>query len=292
MNQKNLIRKVKLLSSIFVKSKKAITARLLESDDYTVLEKERILREIDEELNNLADKSSSWFRNNLKGAYKEGSSDIVGYLKSIGVTQMVYTPYDEQVVQNIIDNATVGMQDAISGLKRSTSSILKKTTQEKLKAIIADGKVSSETLRGIKADLVDYISKRGITLKDGAGRQWTPEAYAEMMARTESMNTYNQGAINQMLYRDLDLAYITSYASCQCDICQQWEGKVVSLTGKTPGFPTLDDAYAEGMFHPNCKHRLRPYKEEVRARAETNTEDMMKEIFETQRKGMQSMGWK
>ena len=33
-----------------------------------------------------------------------------------------------------------------------------------------------------------------------------------------------------------------------------WEGKILSLTGKTPNFPTLEEARAAGLFHPNCRH--------------------------------------
>jgi len=73
------------------------------------------------------------------------------------------------------------------------------------------------------------------------------------------MNTYNQGAVNGMLGRGMDLAEITSYSGCQCDICLEWEGEIVSLTGKTEGYRTLDDAYNAGVFHPNCKHRFKPY---------------------------------
>jgi hypothetical protein len=36
-------------------------------------------------------------------------------------------------------------------------------------------------------------------------------------------------------------------------ICLQYEGKVFSLTGQTPGLPVLK---IRPPFHPNCRHRI------------------------------------
>ncbi len=30
------------------------------------------------------------------------------------------------------------------------------------------------------------------------------------------------------------------------------KGEILSLTGKTPGYPTLEEAKTAGLFHPNC----------------------------------------
>lgn len=39
-----------------------------------------------------------------------------------------------------------------------------------------------------------------------------------------------------------------------CDKRSPWGGKVLSLTGETPGYPTMAEAKAAGLFHPNCRH--------------------------------------
>lgn len=40
------------------------------------------------------------------------------------------------------------------------------------------------------------------------------------------------------------------------------DGKVLSLTGETPGYPTMDEAKAAGLFHPNCRHLYGLYVED------------------------------
>lgn len=41
-----------------------------------------------------------------------------------------------------------------------------------------------------------------------------------------------------------------------CEVCKKWRGQYLSITGATAGLPTLADAQGEGLFHPNCIHRL------------------------------------
>lgn len=37
--------------------------------------------------------------------------------------------------------------------------------------------------------------------------------------------------------------------------CRPWERRVLSLTGKTEGYPTVEAARAAGLYHNNCTHR-------------------------------------
>ena len=41
-----------------------------------------------------------------------------------------------------------------------------------------------------------------------------------------------------------------------CPICASWEGVVLSVSGNSSTYPSLDSARASGLFHPNCKHTL------------------------------------
>ena len=263
MTQKDLIKRARLFSSFFELSVRKIKTKLTQAEKFSLVEKRRILREVDSVLNDLVDRTDPWFEKNLKYAYKEGSSDVDGYLKRIGVKSMKYTPYEIQSIENLVGNSSLLMNEALSGIHRSSSNVLSKAIKYKLQTIISEGRADGKTLKEIKGMVANYLNEKSIFLLDTAGRKWDATKYSELFARTEMMNTYNQGAVNRMLTREQDLAQITSYPSCECDICKAWEGVVVSLTGKTEGYPTMDDAYDAGVFHPNCKHRFRPYIEDI-----------------------------
>lgn len=43
------------------------------------------------------------------------------------------------------------------------------------------------------------------------------------------------------------------------DPCLDWVGAVLSVSGRTRGFPTVADATRDGLFHPGCRHNLAVY---------------------------------
>lgn len=45
-------------------------------------------------------------------------------------------------------------------------------------------------------------------------------------------------------------------------VCTDWVGAVVSVSGNDRRFPALVDALEDGLFHPNCRHKLIPYRTE------------------------------
>jgi len=68
-----------------------------------------------------------------------------------------------------------------------------------------------------------------------------------------------------------DLAYISQHP-CWLgpqakEVCNHWRDKIVSLNGLTRGFPKLEDAIAQNLFHPHCTHKAIPLtpKEEALA---------------------------
>lgn len=64
-------------------------------------------------------------------------------------------------------------------------------------------------------------------------------------------------AINRTLfdaeYLNIDLVYIPAH-NLSCPKCMEWQGRVYSISGKDTRYPKLDEAYSNGLGHPNCKH--------------------------------------
>jgi hypothetical protein len=86
--------------------------------------------------------------------------------------------------------------------------------------------------------------------KNGNDRLYNVRAYADMVARTEINKSQGQGCVNTALQYNSDLIQISSH-NTTTPICQQYEGKIYSITGKDRLFPTLVEL---NPFHPNCKH--------------------------------------
>jgi len=102
--------------------------------------------------------------------------------------------------------------------------------------------------------VLQVLQEKGLfAYTDVRGRKWAPEDYAEMIARTLPREVYQLGHHNRLIELDRDLVKVTGHRN-PCPACRGWEGRVLSVSGKTTGYPTLADARATGYNHPRCIH--------------------------------------
>ena len=109
---------------------------------------------------------------------------------------------------------------------------------------------------------------------DKAGKAWSNASYLQMNVRTNSWNAWRTSYADAAATNGIDIMQISEDGNADCDICKQWEGKLISMTGATDKLPTYADALDAGVFHPNCVHRLiavdpewEAAKKKVRSRA-------------------------
>lgn len=109
---------------------------------------------------------------------------------------------------------------------------------------------------------------RNFRFFDRSGREWDTNRYIQMNVRANSMRMYNTQVVRDTIQAtgsDLGRISADGRDRLSCDSCKFWSGRVVSLSGKTRGFPSLADAEAAGVFHPNCIHTIEPVDEELDA---------------------------
>lgn len=113
------------------------------------------------------------------------------------------------------------------------------------------------TSRQVAAEFLTRLESRpeGFKFVDAGNRVWDSKAYCEMLARTTLLNTSRQEYLNTCAENGSDVVCVTVSGHC-CDKCAVWENRLLSISGATKGLPTVDDAIAEGLFHPNCTHSL------------------------------------
>lgn len=87
-----------------------------------------------------------------------------------------------------------------------------------------------------------------------SGRFWDPDAYTKMLSRTAIADSRRVAFGQRYKQNGIDVVKVVGNGSNHAT-CIFWEGQSLSLTGKTPGLPTVAEARAGGLFHPNCRHR-------------------------------------
>lgn len=115
---------------------------------------------------------------------------------------------------------------------------------------------ASGSRREASEDLVKRLTRQGIKgFTDRIGREWDLKRYAEMVSRTTTREAVVNAQIQRMAQQGIELARI-NHSSKPCPICQEWEGRLVSLDDSRS---TLDGEEVWALssvpgppFHPNC----------------------------------------
>jgi len=207
---------------------------------------------------------SKWTPEMVKNMYVEG-------LRFGAVTLSIETLVSRFDVEamNVLSNNIYGrFQDLTTIIGRRVDDIYREVALANLKGNIAGYRGLYETAERIK----EGLAERGITgFVDRAGKEWNMTSYTDMVARSSTMETFRQGTANEYIQNDIDLVQINNViTSTSCEVCRKYAGKIISLTGKTVGYPTLDEIRAEGMFHPNCIHSYHVVIPDLEALREEN----------------------
>lgn len=130
-------------------------------------------------------------------------------------------------------------------------------------AVLAGSKLFQEssefTRRALSRSMLQTIAKDGIGFVQYAnGRRMPLDSYVEMVGRTMTGRAAVTGSLARYKEMGYDLVLVSAHFRT-CQLCQPWEGKVLSQGGGDEKYPALQLAIDQGLFHPNCAHNISPY---------------------------------
>ena len=108
----------------------------------------------------------------------------------------------------------------------------------------------------IASELAADLKNRGITyFNDRGGREWDIERYIEMKTLTETMQANRLSFLTRCIQYGEDLVRVihANISPC-CELCAPFENKILSVTGHTKSYMSMESAEAYGLHHPNCDH--------------------------------------
>lgn len=90
-------------------------------------------------------------------------------------------------------------------------------------------------------------------MQAAGGHVWNNEAYCRMLSRTVLLNAGRQTYFDTCAENGNDVVRVTVSGN-PCPACAVWENRLLSISGATEGLPTVSQATAAGLCHPNCTH--------------------------------------
>lgn len=222
-----------------------------------------ILGQIEAILTDLGSNTKDFIEEHIPVYYEVGADNAVAQLKAINAPIDIKTGFNKihkEAISALVDDTAKAFGESITGVMRSARSIMGDATKRTLTQQLATGTISGEARKAIQKTLIGTLQQEGLaSLVDKAGHSWELDRYTEMLIRTKAVEARNTGLTNRLVENNYDLVQVSSHGAD--DVCGSWEGKILSLTGATTEIdgeevPTLDDAEADGLFHPNCKHAI------------------------------------
>lgn len=254
INPANILKITALLKTAY----KNIVMEITTATDFGVANRRAILAQITKILEDTGTDVEKFLEEELPQYYKAGANDAVKQLRNtgakVGVSEGFNRVHRDALVA-LVDDTARAFGESMTGVGRSANLLLGKATRELLTQKIAEGQIGGKALREVRRIIKGTLQEQGLdALIDKGGRSWTLDRYAEMLFRTKAVETRNRGLANRMAENGYDLVQVSAHGAI--DVCGPWEGKILSTTGNTPGYPTVSDAEADGLFHPNCKHAI------------------------------------
>jgi hypothetical protein len=206
---------------------------------------------IDAILRQLREGNKEWCMQAIPNVYSEGMKNADVMLKDIGATVTAgFGAIHQQAAQVLAENTFQRFEDVVQVIGRQVNDIYRELALENVRGTVVGYDTWNQTARRFR----EQLAERGVTgFKDRSGKMWNMRTYTEMVARTTTMQAHLEGTANRLVEQGHDLIKVSTHRGA-CPLCEPWQGKVLSITGKTKGYPTLEEAKADGLFHPNCRH--------------------------------------
>src|SRR5690625_1454310 len=130
-----------------------------------------------------------------------------------------------------------------------------------IRQVDADIFRTDENLRSQSRQLTRRLQDAGVfAIRDRANRRWKIDHYADVVVTTKLSQAHREATEQEA--REQGAGYVVvSRHSNPCSKCEPWEGRLLRLSADVEDdIPTLEEAIADGLFHPNCEHTVTPIR--------------------------------
>lgn len=151
------------------------------------------------------------------------------------------------------------VKNQVNKMKFDIKTALKYDQLQITRHALLNGVSRKTALQEVRGIISSNMVRTTFVNKNGA--RYNSRTYFEMLGRTVISEFGNQVYEDALIEAGVDLTRISSHGAT--DRCKKWEGKIISLTGATEGYPTLAQSRESGdIWHPRCKHFLIPIGDE------------------------------
>ena len=192
----------------------------------------------------------------VKGGMEEAKRELENALGESVKDDL--TKFSRQYAEDVFKIISPGNESQLAGVltgKMSAADLsnLRKAQRDVFRQAALEGWTAKRKERELK-DRWQLLAggMEEATFTDAAGKEWDTDTYVNMLTRTTSARVWRDGYAESLVRHGDDLARVENVDGEACDVCQAWDGVIVSISGGDKDFPSYQQAIDAGVFHPNC----------------------------------------
>ena len=239
-----------------------VSGELKKATEAKKLRRAAIKKQIEELLKEADQDVKAWIKVEIPAFYEAAMFEAVktqfDQKLDIKINQ-TFVQFHRESIAALSSKTYESIASGMDGILRDSLNQLSNITRRRILDDVIKGRIKGETRREISKNIVKQLRKDGLAaLTDRSGKRWDLRVYGRMLSRTVLTEAHYTGIANQTLSNGYDLIQVSKH-STSCPICAPWQGRILSVSGINKKYPSLDDARAAGLFHPNCRHAIAPY---------------------------------
>lgn len=185
---------------------------------------------------------------------KSVDSQVFSFDKKFNIDSS-FGQVNREAMNVVAQNTYSSLNSVTLAMGRQTKGFLRQIGLKAASGIIDGSTTWQQAARGLKKDLekADFFFVK-YKMKDDTFRKVPAAVYSKMVARTTAAEAFRISTHERIKSWGYDLVDVVGRSSWPESPCIPFQGKTLSITGKTEGYTSLEAARAAGFFHPNCIH--------------------------------------
>jgi Phage minor capsid protein 2 len=277
---------VQALIDIYKKAEKEIISLLENKDFVDRLERNKTLAQIQNVLTGLYVPTQDFIIKHSSAEWQTGIAEVrdalgkVDYKASFQLIDPKASQFVMQSLVDIQDSATAEIRQVLSNSYTNINIQINRVSRlvqaehasqvaKDLAEKIAIKQALGDPRKKITSEVINILKQKGLTgvtwqNDKGQNRNMSLDAYVERLVRNVMTNSHASSVVSQALSMGQDLVKVSTHSK-PSPMCEPLQGKILSITGLTPGYQVLSEVLFQGkysppaLFHPFCRHALSVY---------------------------------
>lgn len=219
----------------------------------------------------LQELTREWSEEAISDAYQDAAFVAQDLLREAGIEEpILWSPADEYEMEMMMSAFDEEMRQAIAGIQANAQRAKRGTSLGIFAVGLGVGaiaqarmdRLSPAMIAKIQATLRERFREGVISIlgKNGRYYNFSLDYYGQMVATRVRYETMTRATMQACQQNGWDLVMVSPNPSTIGDYCDEYRGKVFSLSGQSPVYPSVSMLPGgTAPMHPHCRHYLIPF---------------------------------